>query len=141
MYLLDTNVISELRKSNGGRIDPCVKAWAASVPIGSQYLSVITVMEMEIGALQMERKDARQGRLLRAWLNEAILPQFEGRILGIDLAIARYCAQLPVPDPCSFRDSLIAATARVNEMTVVTRNISHFLRAGVTIVNPWEPQP
>jgi predicted nucleic acid-binding protein len=137
MYLLDTNVLSELRKLDGGRADPRVVAWADSVA-ASQFLSVITLMEIEMGALQIERKDPRQGAMLRAWIELKILPNFDDHILAVDNRIARRCAALHVPNPCSYRDSLIAATALVHGMTVVTRDASHFKRTGVSLLNPWE---
>ena len=86
----------------------------------------------------MERRDPRQGSVLRAWLQQLLLPSFEGRILGIDAEIARRCAALHVPDPRSYRDSLIAATALVHGMTVVTRNVEDFRATGVSVFNPWE---
>ena len=138
MYLLDTNVISELRKLYTGRTNLRVRAWAGGVAASSQFLSAITIMELELGALQMERKDSRQGALLRSWIERIILPGFEGRILNVDALTARRCAALHVPDPCSYRDALIAATALVHSMTVVTRDVSHFERTGVAILNPWE---
>jgi predicted nucleic acid-binding protein len=138
MYLLDTNVVSELRKVEVGTADPRVKAWSDNLDAEAAFLSVITVLELEQGTLLMERRDSRQGAMLRAWLENRILPQFEGRILSVDLLVARRCATLHVPDPREDRDSLIAATALVHGMTVVTRNVSHFAHTGVKILNPWE---
>ena len=138
MYLLDTNVASELRKVSVGTADPRVKAWSQSLDVETAFLSVITVLELEQGTLRMERRDARQGAMLRDWLDNRVLPQFEGRILPIDLLVARRCAGLHVPDPLEDRDSLIAATALMHSMTVVTRDISHFARTGVKLLNPWE---
>jgi hypothetical protein len=138
MYLLDTNVASELRKVDVGTADPHVKAWSDALDAEAAFLSVITVLELEQGTLLMERRDSRQGAMLRAWLENRILPQFEGRILSVDLPVARRCATLHVPDPKDDRDSLIAATALVHSMTVVTRNVSHFAHTGVKILNPWE---
>jgi toxin FitB len=138
MYLLDTNVISELRKIATGRADPHVKVWAKKLPLQSAFLSVITVLELEQGVLMMERRDPRQGAILRAWLEQQILPEFTDRILPIDVQIAIRCAGLQIPDPLDDRDSLIAATALVHGMTVVTRNVSHFARARVKILNPWQ---
>lgn len=86
----------------------------------------------------MERRDQHQGRILRAWLEGHVLPPFAGRILAIDTAVAQRYAALHVPDPCSDRDALIAATALVHGMTVVTRNVSHFQAVGVPILNPWQ---
>ena len=139
MYLLDTNVVSELRKVDAGTADPKVKSWAKAIDVESTFLSVITVLELEQGTLSMERRDPRQGIMLRAWMENMVLPDFAGRILPIDLSIARKCAALHVPDPFSYRDSLIAATALVHGMTVVTRNTAHFQRTGVALLNPWQP--
>jgi len=138
MYLLDTNVASELRKVDVGTADPHVKAWSDNLDAEAAFLSVITVLELEQGTLLMERRDSRQGAMLRAWLENRILPQFEGRILSVDLLVAQRCATLHVPDPKDDRDSLIAATALVHGMTVVTRNVSDFASCGVKILNPWE---
>lgn len=137
MYLLDTNVISELRKQTSGKADTNVVAWAKSVPADSLYLSVITIMELEMGALSIQRKDSRQGNLLRLWLATQVIPSFSGRTIPIDVPIAQCCASLHIPDPRSERDALIAATAIVNGMTVVTRNLTDFEPTGVKILNPW----
>jgi predicted nucleic acid-binding protein len=138
MYLLDTNVVSELRKIRTGRADPHVKAWSDNQSLEATFLSVITIMELEQGTLLMERRDPGQGTMLREWLDGQIQREFDGRVLPIDTQIAKRCAALHVPDPCSYRDSLIAATALVHGMTVVTRNVSHFARSGVKMLNPWE---
>jgi predicted nucleic acid-binding protein len=138
MYLLDTNVVSELRKIETSRADPRVKVWSKNQSLTATFLSVITIMELEQGALLMERRDLRQGAMLRVWLEGQILREFDGRVLPVDTQIARRCAALHVPDPFSYRDSLIAATALVHSMTVVTRNVSHFAHTGVKILNPWE---
>jgi predicted nucleic acid-binding protein len=138
MYLLDTNVVSEMRKIATGKADPRVKAWAKNLLSASAFLSVITVMELELGTLSMERRDARQGAMLRSWLEGQILVEFDGRVLPVDLQIAKRCAALHVPNPCSYRDSLIAATALVHGMTVVSRDISHFARTDVAVLNPWD---
>ena len=136
MFLLDTNVVSELRK--GGRADARVRTWAASVSPAALYLSVISVLELELGVLLVERRDRAQGARLRAWFEEHVLPAFEERILPIDTEVARRCAGLHVPDPHSDRDALIAATALVHGMTVVTRNAGDFQRTGVALLNPWQ---
>ena len=137
MYLLDTNVVSELRKAKSGKIDKNVEAWANRVSTSTLFLSVITIFELELGVLQCERRDPPQGALLRAWLNNHVLPAFSDRILDIDAAVAQYCAALHVPDPRSDRDALIAATALVHGMVVATRNVSDFEPTGVEIFNPW----
>jgi predicted nucleic acid-binding protein len=138
MYLLDTNVVSELRKVNTGSAHPQVKSWAKGLDAETTFLSVITLLELEQGILSLEHRDPRQGLMLRAWMENQVLPDFTGRILPVDLSVARKCATLHVPDPFSYRDSLIAATALVHGMTVVTRNAAHFERTGVKLLNPWQ---
>jgi predicted nucleic acid-binding protein len=137
MYLLDTNVISELRKVKSGKANKNVEAWANSVNVSHLFLSVITILELETGVLLIERKDTVQGAVLRSWLNARVLPAFSDRILVVDTAVAQCCAKLHVPDPRSDRDAIIAATAIVHGMTVVTRNVSDFEASGVKILNPW----
>lgn len=139
MYLLDTNVVSELRKVRTGAANPNVKRWAEHLGSESSYLSVISLLELEMGTLQIERRDKHQGALLRSWLDNWVLSTFAGRILPVEQAIVIRCAKLHVPDPMEYRDSLIAATALVHGMTLVTRNVAHFERAGVDILNPWTP--
>jgi len=141
MYLLDTNVISELRKAKSGKADKSVLAWAGQVQTSRLFISVITVLEVETGILQRERKDEEQGKILRAWLETSVLPTFEGRILELNTSVARKCAQLHVPDPRSDRDAMIAATALVYDMTVITRNTKDFEHTGVALSNPWEFKP
>lgn len=136
MILLDTNVVSELRKAH--KADPCVTRWVASQPADLQFLSAMTILELEIGVQRMERRDSRQGAGLRQWLNDRLLPAFEGRILAIDVQIARRCAGLHVPDPKPERDAMIAATALVHGLTLATRNIADFGGMGLTLVNPWD---
>lgn len=138
MFLLDTNVISELRRPN--RADCNVLAWANAVPAADFFMSAISVLEIELGARLIERKDAAQGAVLRAWLDDHILARFEGRILAIDTPVAQRCAQLHVPNPRAERDALIAATALVHGLTVVTRNVGDFEPTGVTLINPWNGQ-
>jgi len=137
MFVLDTNVVSELRKAKAGKADKNVTAWALSVPLGGLFLSAITILELEIGCLLVERRDPQQGAVLRAWLDSHVLPAFAGRVLAVDTAVARRCAKLHVPDPCADRDALIAATALVHGMTVVTRNVADYDSTGAPIFNPW----
>lgn len=139
MYLLDTNVVSELRKAGAGRADPNVARWAAHVPTARLFISVITLMELESGVLLMERRDARQGALLRTWLTAHVVPAFAGRVLPVDEAVALRAAALHVPDPRPESDALIAATALVHGLTVVTRNGADFEPTGVAQLNPWLP--
>ncbi|MGH7189007.1 MAG: type II toxin-antitoxin system VapC family toxin [Acetobacteraceae bacterium] len=137
MFLLDTNVVSELRKVRSGRADRNVAAWMRHVRSASLYLSVIVVHELEVGTLLAERRDPSQGTLLRAWLDEHVLAVFAERILPVDTDVARRSAALHVPDPRPFRDALIAATALLSGMTVVTRNVVDFAGTGVVTINPW----
>jgi toxin FitB len=139
MYVLDTNVVSELRKAHDGKADRHVTAWAAGVPASSLFLSALSILELELGVLRIERRDAAQGMVLRAWLDERVLPAFADRVLAIDTEVARRCAGLHVPDPHGERDALIAATALVHGMSVVTRNVADFGRTGVRVINPWDP--
>lgn len=137
MYVLDTNVVSELRKVRTGRIDSNVAAWAESTDASCLFVSSITLMELELGILSVERRDAIQGALLRTWFEQHVLPEFSGRTLPVDTAVALRCARLHVPDKRGERDALIAATALVHGMTVVTRNVADFEPTGVAIINPW----
>lgn len=139
MYLLDTNVISEQRKIGTGRADRRVAEWSANTITTLQFISVITILELETGILRMERRDATQAAVLRGWLNRAVLPEFHQRILPIDLKIVLRCADLHVPDPKPERDAFLAATALVHGMMMVTRNVADFAGTGVRVVNPWEP--
>lgn len=138
MLVLDTDVVSELRKVEAGKGHRQVAAWGEQVRVGETFLVAITIHELELGILLLERKDKRQGAILRAWLDTRVLPEFEGRILPIDVAVARRCAKLHVPDPRPMRDALIAATALVHGMTVVTRNVRDFEPMGVAVLNPWK---
>lgn len=138
MFLLDTNVISELRKVRAGKADPNVEAWTEAVDAADLYVSAITLMELELGILRLERKDTAQGALLRTWMNTHVLPEFAERSLPVDATVALRCATLHVPNPCPERDAYIAATALVHSMTLVTRNVTDFQTTGVPIVNPWQ---
>ena len=135
MYILDTNVVSELRKAK--KADQNVTKWAHPFPSTTLYLSVISLLELEIGILLMERRDKEQGAILRAWMNRHVLPTFSGRILAIDTTVVQRCAALHVPNPRSDRDALIAATALVHGLTVATRNVADFEDMGVDVLNPW----
>jgi predicted nucleic acid-binding protein len=139
MYVLDTDVVSHLRRPE--RAHPNVVAWASNTPVALHFISAITLLELERGILSRERKDAAQGAILRAWMDGQILARFSGRILPVDIAVAQRCAKLHVPDPKPERDALIAATALVHCMTVVTRNVEDFKLTGVEILNPWEWEP
>ncbi len=137
MYLLDTNVVSELRKVRAGKADAQVAAWSNTVDSETLFVSVITIQELEIGILLAERRDPTQGAMLRTWFDAHVLPAFAGRILAIDTAVALQSARLHVPNPRPLRDTYIAATALVHGMTAVTRNVADFKPTGVGVINPW----
>ena len=138
MFVLDTNVVSELRKAHAGKADPGVRDWAASVSAGEMFLSSITIQELEHGVLLLERSDPRQAVVLRRWLHDSVMAVFDGRILPVDSDVALRAAALHVPDPAPIRDALIGATALVHRMTVVTRNTKDFIRfAELDVINPW----
>lgn len=137
LYLLDTNVLSELRKVKSGRCAQQVIDWAESVSISDTFISAISVLEIERGILLKEKSDSRQGKILRQWFEEYVLSEYQGRVLAVDRQVARHCARLHVPDKRSLNDSLIAATAFINGMTVVTRNIADFTHMDIPLLNPW----
>jgi predicted nucleic acid-binding protein len=137
MFVLDTNVISELR---AGKPMPSVsvRLWAGQVPANQLYLAPVTVLELEIGVLAMERKDSRQGRILRSWLH-GIIKEFSSQVLPFTGSTAILCAAIDVPNRRSSRDAMIAATATEHGYTVVTRNTDDFAGCGVQLLNPWLP--
>jgi toxin FitB len=137
MFLLDTNVISELRKVQIGKADPHVAQWAETVEVASLFTSAITIHELEFGISLAERRDPRQGASLRVWFEKHVLPAFEGRILPVDTAVGLRAAKMHVPDPQPINDAFIAATAFVHGMTLVTRNTEDFQGCGVRLLNPW----
>lgn len=137
-YLLDTNVISELRKIGDGKADANVVAWIGTENKESFFISAITILELERGVLSVQRRDAAQGARLRAWLDNHIRPVFSGRILPIDDEIATRCAHLHIPDRRNEADALMAATALVHGLTVVTRNVRDFEGTGVIVIDPWQ---
>ncbi len=138
MFLLDTNVVSELRKVGDGRANANVNAWLSAADSSSFYVSPVTLWEIEIGILRAERRDAAQGAQLRTWMSDRLIPKFAGRVLPIDAAVAFRCAGLHVPRTRPDNDAWIAATALVHNMTVVTRNIRDFESTGVVLLNPWD---
>lgn len=138
MYLLDTHVISELHRAIRGKGDARVTAWLAHTGLPTCYISAITLMELEIGILRLERRDMVQAMPLRAWLETRVVPEFSERVLAVDETVARRCAALHIPDPRPERDALIAATALTHGMTMVTRNTADFEATGVALLNPWQ---
>ncbi len=137
-YLLDTNVVSELRKVGDGKADPNVTAWISAQDARDMYISAITILELERGILGIQRRDVMQGSRLRAWMDSRVRPEFSERILPIDDTIATRCAHLHVPDRRNEADAIIAATALVHGLVVVTRNIQDFQGTGVVLVDPWQ---
>ena len=137
MFLPDTNVISELRKLGDGRADARVTAWISGQDATRFYISALTPMELEIAVLRLERRDARQGKRFRTWMDCHVLPEFQERTLPVDSTVALRCAHLHVPAPKPERDALIAATAIIHGMTVVTGNIAEFEITGVEVFDPW----
>lgn len=137
MYLLDTNVLSELRKAGAKKADANVVSWAKEQSTSNLYISSISILEIEMGILQIARKDTKQANILRKWLSEQVLRAFSDRIIPFDTNIALKCAQLHVPDPKSERDAMIAATCIINGFTLVSRNEKDFGHIEVNIINPW----
>lgn len=137
-YLLDTNVASELRKIGDGKADANVVAWIGAENAERFFISAITVLELERGVLGVQRRDVSQGARLRSWLDLHVRPEFSGRILPIDDAVATRCAHLHISDRRNKADALIAATALVHDMIVVSRNIKDFKGTGVVVVDPWQ---
>lgn len=138
MYVLDTNVVSEMRKVRSGKANAGVAEWAAQTPSAEMFVSAITIHELEHGVLLLERSDPGQGAVLRAWLDRSIAAAFAERVLAVDDQVARRAALLHVPDPAPFRDALIGGTALTHGMTVVTRDLKDFKRFdGLDVLNPW----
>ncbi len=137
-YLLDTNVVSELRKIGDGKTDSRVVAWIAAEDAARFFISAITILELERGVLGVQRRDAAQGARLRAWLDNHVRPGFAGRILPVTAEIATRCAHLHIPDRRNEVDALIAATALIHDLAVVTRNVRDFEGAGVVVIDPWQ---
>jgi predicted nucleic acid-binding protein len=138
MYLLDTNVVSEMRKVHSGKADERFSKWARSTNLSELYLSAITIQELEIGVLLKENKDYAAGLILRTWLDNHVKPAFNGRVLSVDSSVAIQSALLHVSNPRPFRDGLIAATAIVHGMNIVTRNINDFESSHIKLINPWD---
>lgn len=137
-YLLDTNVVSELRKVGDGKADANVTKWVGAQDSNDLFISAITILEIERGILTIQRRDAAKGSRLRGWMDSRVRPEFAERVLPIDDAIATRCAHLHIPDRRNEADALIAATALVHGLTVVTRNVQDFDDTGVIVIDPWQ---
>lgn len=137
-FLLDTNVVSELRKVGDGRADANVTKWVGAQDASDLFISAITILELERGILSIQRRDVSQGSRLREWMNSRVRPEFAGRVLPIDDAVATRCAHLHIPDRRNEADALIAATALVHDLTVVTRNVQDFMDASLVLIDPWQ---
>lgn len=133
-YVLDTHVVSALRVR--GR-HPTVENWAVSIPVADQFVTAMTIAEIERGVVARERSDRVQGEVLRRWFEERVLTAFADRVLSFDVAAARVLAGYRVPEHAPFDDALVAAIAQAHEMTVATRNTRHFEPLGVPCVDPW----
>jgi toxin FitB len=136
-YLLDTNVVSELRKVGDGKADANVTQWIRARASSDMFLSAISILEIERGILSLHRRDPQQGSRLRDWMDSRVRPEFADRILPVDDAVATRCAHLHIPDRRNEADALIAATALVHGLSVVTRNIQDFEGTGVILIDPW----
>lgn len=137
-YLLDTNVVSELRKVGDGKADANVIRWVSAQDSSDLFISAITILEIERGISSLQRRDHSQGALLRKWMDDRVRAEFDGRILPIDDAVATRCAYLHIPDRRNEADALIASTALVHNLAVVTRNVRDFDGTGAIVVDPWQ---
>jgi toxin FitB len=135
MFLLDTNVVSEARRP--ARLPRPVTDWFASTNAETMFISVATLLEIEVGVQRLERRDQSQGAVLRRWQSLSLTPSFDGRILPFTEQIANCCAAMHVPDPRPLLDSMIAATAIIHKLTLVTRNVADFAGMSVRVFNPW----
>jgi len=135
-YLIDTNVVSELRKK--GKCHPAVRQWQDGVTGGEIFISAISLMEIKNGMLGARRKDPAFGEILEDWYENQVKPTFEGRVLPVDLAAAECAGEILQHRTRGLADALIAATAQVHGLTLVTRNTADFYDAGIKLVNPWE---
>lgn len=135
-YLLDTNVIAEVRK--GARANPHVRSWFEALDADAVVLSVVTIGEIRKGIENVRPRDPKSARALDRWLRR-ILTDHRERILPVDLRVAEEWGRLNAPDPLPVIDGLLAATAKVHRLTVATRNVKDVSRSGVDVVNPFQP--
>ncbi len=138
MYLLDTDIVFELRNAKAGGTDAGLAAWAAGAPKASLFISAVTLLELETAVSQAERRDKAAGAVLRAWLDGPVAQAFEGRILPVDAAVARGRGRVALTDS---RDALLAATALEHGLTLVTRHVAAFKVNRLKVFNPWGYKP
>ncbi|MFT4076113.1 MAG: type II toxin-antitoxin system VapC family toxin [Asticcacaulis sp.] len=139
MYLLDTPVIGELRKARTGGCDEGVMRWASGIARQNLYMSALTLLELENGVARAERRDRAQAAPLRTWLDEQVMSAFDGRILPVDAGVVKKRATLA--DVKNERDALLAATAQVHGLVLVTRNPNPFKALRTKVFTPWGYTP
>lgn len=138
MYLLDTNIISELKKLDSGKIHPQVQRWAYSINLMQTKISVVSITEIRTGILSLARKDQAQAASLDNWFTNRLLPTYRTRTLSVDTEVALICAQLHIPAKRPINDAYIAATAIAHNLTPVTRNVRDFQGLPLMLENPFE---
>lgn len=139
MYLLDTNVISQIRKVNHPKCPPIFKTWFDKVDLNHCYLATITLFEIERGILQKAHKDKMQADMIRHWFEHQIKPEFAERVLSLDMPNALKTAYFHVPNPAPLIDSFLAGIAISHELILVTRNTKDFIGFdGIKLLNPFE---
>lgn len=138
MYLLDTNIISELKKLDSGKIHPQVQRWAYSINLMQTKISVVSIIEIRMGILSLARKDQAQAASLDNWFTNRLLPAYRTRTLSVDTEVALICAQLHIPAKRPINDAYIAATAIAHNLTLVTRNVRDFQGLPLMLENPFE---
>jgi PIN family toxin-antitoxin system, toxin component len=138
MYLLDTNIISELKKLDSGKIHPQVQRWAYSINLMQTKISVVSITEIRTGILSLARKDQAQAASLDNWFTNRLLPAYRTRTLSVDTEVALICAQLHIPAKRPINDAYIAATAIAHNLTLVTRNVRDFQGLPLMLENPFE---
>lgn len=141
MFLLDTNVVSELRRTRTRRPNPSVAAWIDSIEPAKLFLSSVTLLELEIGIVLKGRHNPAQAEVFQIWYEQHVLPTFAGRILDFDRMAAHHTALFHGFATPPYRDGLIAGIAAANRLTVATRNTEDFRPLGVPVLNPWEFEP
>ena len=138
MYLLNTNIISELKKLDSGKIHPQVQRWAYSINLMQTKISVVSIIEIRTGILSLARKDQAQAASLDNWFTNRLLPAYRTRTLSVDTEVALICAQLHIPAKRPINDTYIAATAIAHNLTPVTRNVRDFQGLPLILENPFE---